>query len=69
MSDKKTKKTFSEYYSDPLYRKQHLAKFGAKTTCECGSVVAKYNLSNHKKTKKHIKLTKPAIKAIDTKNT
>ena len=37
------------------YKKQYRQQNNNKITCECGSVVTKYNLSTHKKTIKHQK--------------
>ena len=42
-----------------LYRKENremlLKKMKVKVTCECGSIVCKYNLNEHKQSKKHQK--------------
>lgn len=54
MSTEKKYKTFKEYYSDPEYKKKHLEQQAEKIICDCGVTIAKYNLSRHKKTQKHI---------------
>lgn len=38
------------------YREKHKDKLNEKVLCECGCNVNKYNLSRHKKTKKHLEL-------------
>lgn len=42
-----------QYHHD--HREERMEKEKQKVTCECGCVVSKWGLSNHKKTKKHIK--------------
>jgi predicted GIY-YIG superfamily endonuclease len=45
---------FKQYYQK---NKEKISeKLKEKITCECGCVVNRYNLSRHKKTKKHIEL-------------
>ena len=55
MSHIKAKKTFKEYYADPVFKACHDAKMKMKVTCRCGSVVTNYNLSHHKHSAKCIK--------------
>ena len=46
----------SETYSQIYYsnNKEHIKKYlSEKTVCECGSVVARVNLSRHRKTNLH----------------
>jgi len=45
-------KTIKEYRNDN--KEQILENKKEKITCECGSLISKINLSNHKKTKKHL---------------
>lgn len=50
------KKTFvfKEYYnSNEEFRKRHLEKMKAKVVCECGHLVNKYWMTQHKRTKIH----------------
>ena len=54
---KKNKKTFKEYYADPEFKKKHLEKYRQKITCECGAIVGAYNMTKHKKTNKHLKIS------------
>ena len=52
----KKKQTFKEYYwSAPHFRNKLIEKGKKVIVCECGSEVEKWNLSRHKKSKKHIK--------------
>ncbi len=45
---------FKEYYhSNPEFRERHKAKSCMKVTCECGCIVSKSGLANHRKTPKH----------------
>ncbi len=47
---KKVKRSFKEYYADPKFKARHDEYVKGKTVCKCGATVARYNLSNHKKT-------------------
>jgi hypothetical protein len=51
-------KTFKEYYADPEYKKSHLEYVKHKIKCDCGKLVARSNMSKHKKTKKCSKICK-----------
>ena len=67
--DVKHKKTLKEYYADPEYRKKHIDKYKQKVECSCGSMVTLYNMSHHKKSKKHLKLNETdeeRIKRMET---
>lgn len=47
------KKTFKEYYADPKFKERHTTYIKQKIQCPCcAREVARYNLSNHKKTKR-----------------
>ena len=48
-----TKKKFIEYYADPDFKKKHLAHMCERIICQCGSELARSNMSNHRKTTKH----------------
>lgn len=54
----KRKKEKAKEYSR-IYREENreilLKKMKVKVTCECGSIVCKYNLNEHKQSKKHQK--------------
>jgi hypothetical protein len=47
-----TQKEYNENYYNQN-KDRILNSLKTKTTCECGCVVSKSNLTNHKKTKKH----------------
>jgi len=53
------KEKIKEYYEEN--KKEINKKKSEKITCECGALVSKQNLSRHKKTMKHIKLTECII--------
>lgn len=46
------RKNRKEYWKE--YRIKNKDKLSEKITCECGSNISRHNLSNHRKTKKHI---------------
>ena len=47
-------KNFMYYYNnDADFKEKHKKKICEKVACECGSSVARGNLYNHRKTKKH----------------
>lgn len=47
-------KTFGDYYSDPEYRRNHLAYMSVKVEClVCKTMVARCNMTKHKRTLKH----------------
>jgi hypothetical protein len=53
------KEKSKQYYQDNkekmlIKSKQYYQDNSEKITCECGSIIAKYNLKRHKKSKKHI---------------
>lgn len=49
----KVYKTFKEYYKDEDWKKNHLEYMKTKVPCDCGRLVARSNMSNHKKTQIH----------------
>ena len=51
-------KTFKEYYQDPAYRERHLSYIKKYVPCSCGASVMRCNMTNHKKTKRHIEKVK-----------
>ena len=59
-SNKEYKKEYYEQNEQQIkesqkqYRAQNKEKINEKINCGCGSIVMKCNLSNHKKTKKHL---------------
>lgn len=53
--EKANVKKFTDYYSDPAFREKHLKYVREKVICkECGKMYSRSNISNHKKTKKHL---------------
>jgi hypothetical protein len=51
----KKKFNFKEYYnSNEEFKKRHLEKLREKVFCPCGHLVARVNLSKHKRTKVHL---------------
>lgn len=52
---KKEYKRFKEYYQDAEWKKQHLDYMKTKIPCDCGKLIARSNMSSHKKTKLHAK--------------
>jgi hypothetical protein len=49
----KERKTFKQYYEDPAFKTKHQNYVKEKVACPvCARSVARYNMSNHKKTKK-----------------
>jgi len=59
MNSKKTTKTFKEYYQDPVFRERHKKYLLTKIECpECGCVTSRCNMSHHKKTEKHKRLSR-----------
>ena len=55
MESKKEYKKFTDYYSDPEFRKRHLAYVNTEVLCECGTNTKRSNLSRHRKTTIHKK--------------
>ena len=50
---KKPKRTFLQYCEDPIFKAKHREYIKSKVACSvCGKVIARYNMTNHKKTKK-----------------
>lgn len=49
------KKTFSEYYADPEFKRKHLERLRELVDCECGAHVTRSNMSRHKKSPRHLK--------------
>ncbi len=50
----KIKKTFKDYYNNnPAFKAKHIKYICEKIECDCGSILARGNMYNHKKTKKH----------------
>ena len=48
----KTRKSFKEYYADPIFRDKHKEYIKTKIPCPiCNKLIARYNMSNHKKSK------------------
>ena len=46
-------KTFKQYCEDPAFKAKHKAYIKGKVACTvCGKVLARYNMSAHRKTKK-----------------
>jgi len=64
VEEKKIYKKFSDYYKDPEFKKRHDEYVSTKIQCQCGQYVARYNMSKHRKTNKHIK----KINFIENKN-
>jgi hypothetical protein len=58
-------KTFKDYYQDPEFKRRHIEKLKEKVECPCGMVVTKSNMSQHRKTKKHVKLIAQKEKEIE----
>lgn len=57
-NNNKKAKTFKDYYADPEYRRKHLAYISERVKCnDCGIETARCNMSKHKKTVKHIKIS------------
>jgi len=52
--NKELNKKYKEYYKK--YRKQNKEKLAEKITCECGCQTKKYDISRHRKSKKHLNL-------------
>ena len=48
------KKVFTDYYSNPEWRKKYLEQATTKVKCICGGMHMKSNKSNHYKTKTHL---------------
>lgn len=44
------------YNTDPEFRERHQEYMAQSTTCECGCTCKRYNMSRHRKTKKHQRL-------------
>jgi hypothetical protein len=50
---KKPKKTFKEYYADPIFREKLKSHQKTKTSCPiCNRQIARYNMSTHKKSQR-----------------
>lgn len=43
----------SKYYSNPEYKKKHIAYISEKIKCECGTTTARCNMYKHIQTAKH----------------
>ncbi len=51
----KPKQSFKDYLkSKPDFKQRHYDKMYEEITCDCGITTRRYNLSKHKKTKKHL---------------
>jgi hypothetical protein len=46
----------TKYYSNPEYKKKHIAYVSEKITCECGTKTARCNMYKHIQTNKHKQL-------------
>lgn len=53
ITEQKTRKTFTDYYNDPDYKKKHKEYLMQKVQCECGCTYIRSNASHHKGTQKH----------------
>lgn len=59
--------TFKKYYQNPEFKEKHLTYIKEKVSCpDCGEMTARANLTRHKKTLKHQKLTGKKKKETDT---
>ena len=55
--ERKPKKTFKEYSQDPEFKARHKAYIKTPIACPvCDRLTPRYNMSNHKKTKKCINI-------------
>tara|TARA_R110000751_G_scaffold247513_1_gene347318 strand:- start:44 stop:565 length:522 start_codon:yes stop_codon:yes gene_type:complete len=52
--EEKLKHDIEKYHNDEKWKLNKLEKRRGKITCGCGSIIAKVNISTHRKTKKHI---------------
>ncbi len=57
--------TFKKYYSNPEWRERHLTKMKEKVICECGKMVARANITVHKKSKTHITIVENQRKILE----
>jgi len=46
-------KFMDRYHNDPEYRKKHINKMCEKIECDCGSIISRSNMTNHKRSGKH----------------
>ena len=63
LNDKRASRSGKEYKKDNAekikekgkeYYKDNAEKLKKKITCDCGCILARYHLTRHKKTKKHL---------------
>ncbi len=53
-TEKKTRKTYKDYYADPEFKKRHLSYMAVKVKCPgCGFTVCRSNMTKHKRTIRH----------------
>ncbi len=53
------KREYNKIYNKEYYATKKVdlkKKYGANVVCECGAEIKRYNLSSHKKTKKHMRI-------------
>jgi hypothetical protein len=55
LTEKEYQKQYRDEHKDKI-REQIREQRSQKVTCECGCIIAKYYLTAHKKTKRHLKL-------------
>jgi hypothetical protein len=64
LKKKKVSKFKEKYNSNPEYRARHLARTKEQIKCaDCGCVISRSNMCNHRETNKHKKLVKALTEA------
>jgi len=56
---------YERYHSNPKFKERHKEYMKQKITCSCGVKTQRYNLSHHKKTKKHQRLLNKRHEEMD----